>query len=369
MTTTRASTLPLAPVSWTPGCERAEEDEADTARELVQTLRSIAETVARDEGHAFRSVHAKGHGLLRGTVQVPELPPVLAQGAFARPGAHAAILRLSTSPGDLLSDGVSTPRGLALKLFDVPGERLDAADGASTQDFLLVNGPAFSAPNAKKFLASLKLLAATTDKAPRAKQLLSTALRGLDTLVEKAGGESATLKALGGHPATHPLGETYYTQVPMRYGAYMAKLSVAPVSTGLLALTHAPVDLASGPDALRDAVAAHFAQFGGTWELRVQLCVDLEQMPIEDASVRWPEDLSPFVPVARIEVPAQPSWRDGSTPAEDDRLSFSPWRGIVAHRPLGSIMRVRRDAYAMSAAFRRGHNGVPQDEPAPPPPR
>lgn len=369
MTPTQTTGGPVAPVPWTRDCERAEDDEADTARELVQTLRGIAETVARDEGHAFRSVHAKSHGVLRGVVQVPELPPVLAHGAFARPGEHAAILRLSSSPGDLLNDSVSTPRGLALKLFDVPGERLDAADGASTQDFLLVNGPVFSAPDAKKFLASLKLLAATTDKAPRAKQLLSTALRGLESLVEQAGGESATLKALGGHPATHPLGETYYTQVPLRYGPYMAKLSVAPVSTGLLSLSHAAVNLAGSPDALREAVAAHFAQFGGTWELRVQLCVDLERMPIEDASVRWPEDLSPFVPIARIVVPAQASWLDGITPAEDDRLSFSPWRGIVAHRPLGSIMRVRRDAYAMSAAFRRKHNGVPQDEPAAPPAR
>lgn len=38
---------------------------------------------------------------------------------------------------------------------------------------------------------------------------------------------------------------------------------------------------------------------GGTWELRVQLCVDIEKMPREDASVEWPQDLSPYVTVAR----------------------------------------------------------------------
>lgn len=360
-----ASRLPFAPVPWTPACEQAEDDEAETARELVETMRRIAETVARDEGHAYRSVHAKSHGVLHGWLQVPELPPVLAQGAFATPGRHAVVLRLSSSPGDLLDDAVSTPRGLALKILDVAGERLDPDDGATTQDFLMVNGPVFIAPNARKFLKNLKLLAATTDKAPGAKKLLSAALRGLESLVEKAGGESATLKALGGHPATHPLGETYYTQVPLRYGPSVAKLSMAPVSAELLALRDAPVDIGAGPHALRDAVVAHFAAFGGTWELRAQLCLDLEKMPIEDASVRWPEDLSPFLPVARIVVPAQPAWDEG-TPAQDDRLAFSPWRGLVQHRPLGSIMRVRREAYAMAAAFRRQHNGVPQDEPAVP---
>ena len=39
------------------------------------------------------------------------------------------------------------------------------------------------------------------------------------------------------------------------------------------------------------------------WEIGVQLCVDLKTMPIEDASIVWPEDQSPYVPVARLRVP------------------------------------------------------------------
>lgn len=369
MQATRPVRPPFAPVPWTPDCERLEEDEAHTAHELALTLRRIAETVARDEGHAYRAVHAKGHGLLHGVVQVPALPPVLAQGAFAQPGEHPAIARLSTTPGDLLDDRVSTPRGMALKLFGVGGPRLTPDDGADTQDFLAVNAPTFAAPSARQFLKSVQLLAATTDRAPTAKKVLSAALRGIESLVEKAGGESATLKALGGHPATHPLGETFYTQVPMRWGPYMAKLSVAPVSAELLALVDAPVDLSSRPDALRAAVAAHFAQFGGTWELRAQLCLDTERMPIEDASVPWSEDLSPFLPVARLIVPAQPSWPEGTAPAEEDRLAFSPWCGLEAHRPLGAIMRVRREAYAMAAAFRQSRNGTCPAASAMPSPR
>ncbi len=34
----------------------------------------------------------------------------------------------------------------------------------------------------------------------------------------------------------------------------------------------------------------------------MQLCTDLDAMPVEDASVVWPEDKSPHVAVARITV-------------------------------------------------------------------
>jgi hypothetical protein len=310
-------------------------------------------------------VHAKSHGLLLGTLEVlPGLPAHLAQGAFAQPGRWPVVMRLSTPPGDLLDDRVSTPRGLAVKIVGVTGERLAGTEGDVTQDFVMINGPAFSVGTPKKFLTNLKLLAATTDKAPGLKRVLSATFRGLESLVEKVGGESATLKSLGGHPETNILGETFYTQVPLLYGPYMAKLSVAPVSPELVALTDAPVDMDGRPDALRDDVLAHFARSGGVWEVRVQLCTDLEAMPIEDASVVWPEDRSPYVTVARITALPQVSWSPARSAAVDDGLSFTPWHSLAAHRPLGSVMRVRRAVYEASARFRALANKTPVQEPS-----
>jgi len=46
-----------------------------------------------------------------------------------------------------------------------------------------------------------------------------------------------------------------------------------------------------------------------------------------------------------------------------DGLAFSPWHGIVAHRPLGSVMRARRVAYKVMAKFRAHHNKVAIHEP------
>lgn len=353
-----------SPVRYTPSVEVIEHDEQQTVQELVETMTKIQEITYKDGGHAIRSVHAKSHGLLDVEVIVSAgLPPHLAQGLFAHAGTYPGVMRYSTIPGDLLDDNVSTPRGLALKMMGVEGPRLPGSEGATTQDLVMVNGPAFNAPNAKKFLGTLKQLATTTDKGPGLKKALSTALQGVEKVVEALGGKSGTLIAMGGHPETNVLGETYYTQVPVLYGDYIAKLAVAPSSASLKALTNAKVDLADKPDGLRKAVVDFFTTQGGQWELQVQLCTDLEKMPVEDASVQWPEEESPYVTVARIVAKSQSAWDASKSAAIDDGLAFSPWHGLASHRPLGSVMRARKQAYEMSKRFRAEHNRITIEEP------
>jgi hypothetical protein len=351
-------------IRFDPSMEVPEQDEAQTAAELVTTMRGICETTYKDGGHAIRSVHAKSHAILKGELTIlPNLPTPYANGLFAKPGTHPVVMRFSTTPGDILDDSVSTPRGLAIKILNVDGERLPGSDGRN-QDFLMVNGPAFQAASAKDFLKSLKLLAATTDRVPGIKKIASALLRAAEATLESVGGESATLKSLGGHPETNVLGETFFTEVPVLYGPYIAKLSLAPVSPDLATLKNAPVDLRNKPNGLREAAADFFRSHDAEWELRVQLCTNLEDMPIEDSSKPWPEDKSPYVPVARIRVAAQDSWSEARSRAVDDGFSFSPWHGIADHRPLGSIMRVRKAAYDMSAKFRSDRNAVHVCEPS-----
>jgi hypothetical protein len=354
----------MAPVPYTPDVEQRETDEAETGRALSATLSTISETTAKDYGRGVRSVHAKSHALLQGTFTVKEsLPPELSQGLFAKAAVYPVVLRISTIPGDLLDDRVSVPRGVAIKLLNVDGDRLPGSEEHRTQDFILVDGPAFAAPTASKFLGNLKLLAKTTDKAEWAKIALSKILRGVEKGIEAIGSKSPLITTLGGHPLTNPAGDIYYSQTPFRYGEYMAKFSLAPVSANLTALTGVEIDLAGRRDGLRDELRHVFALRGGTWEFRVQLLTDPKSMPIEDASVVWPEDVSPFVAVATIEIEPQTAWSDERARVGDDQLAFSVWHGLAAHRPLGSVNRVRKDTYDDSARFRGRMNGCPISEP------
>ena len=370
-----ASAAPPAFLRYDPGIESVPPGEAETARALVDTLCGIGRATDRPGAPTLRSVHAKSHGLLAGELEVlPGLAAPYAQGLCAAPGRYPVVLRLSTTPGDLLDDGVSTPRGLALKVIGVPGERLEGpeapgpedsgSEAAGTQNFVLISGPVAPVPDPGTFLRTLRLFALTTDRIEGVKRALSTALRGVQAAVVAAtGGPSAALVAFGGQPATHILGESFFSQVAIRWGDHVAKVAVVPVSPELTALTNRPLPADGGPNALRASVLTHFRDRGGVWELRAQLCTELAAMPVEDPAAVWPEAASPYVAVARITVPPQCAWSPARAAAVDEGMAFDPWHGLAAHRPLGTIMRVRRTVYAALRASRAERSGRAIEEP------
>src|SRR6185437_1615617 len=194
-----------APVRYTPEVETIAPDEAELNNALTEAVLGISRKTWADGRHALRGVHAKGHALLCGELQVLSgLPQERAQGLFAKPASYPVILRFSTTPGDILPDSVSTPRGLAIKVLGVEGTRLPGAQG-KTQDFVMVNGPAFPAADGKAFLNNLKLLAATTDRVEGVKVAVSKVMQGAEKVIETFGQTSGAVRALGGEPARHPL--------------------------------------------------------------------------------------------------------------------------------------------------------------------
>ena len=168
-----------SPVPYRADVETPQSHELETVQQLNHAFDQILNRTAEDYGHAVRSVHAKSHGVLDGELSVEAgLPPELAQGLFATPGTHKVLIRMSTNAGDVLPDAISLPRGLAMKVFDVTGERLPGSEGTA-QDFIMINGKVFIAPTAEKFLGNLKLLAKTTDRLEGTKKAVSATLRGV----------------------------------------------------------------------------------------------------------------------------------------------------------------------------------------------
>ncbi len=352
------------PVRFTTNVETITPDEQETVQGLIDAFDVILDRTSKDYGHAVRSVHAKGHGILVGEMIVDDgLAPELAQGLFATAGKHQVYMRLSTNAGDILPDDISLPRGLALKVLDVSGERLPDADG-TTQDFVMVNGPVFQAPTADKFLGNLKLLARTTDRLEGTKQTLSALLRSVNSALGAVGIESAAVNSLGGAPNVDPLGETYYSTTPFRYGEHIAKFSIAPVSPSLTEHTGQIIDATDRPNAIRETVQQEMRAIDGVWEFRVQLCRDLDKQPVEDPTVKWDEQDAPFQRVATIHVRPQDSWSREIVQAVDEEMRFSVWTGIAAHQPLGNINRARRAPYRHSADYRARFNGCPFHEPS-----
>ncbi|QBM75668.1 catalase [Sphingomonas sp. AAP5] len=351
-----------SPIRYRPDVEQPQPDEQTTVTDLNETFDIILERTAEDYGHAVRSVHAKSHGLLEGELTIDsDLPAELAQGLFAQGGRHKVLIRLSTNAGDILPDAIGLPRGLAMKVFDVAGDRLPGSEGTA-QDFVMVNGPVFQAKTAEKFLGNLKLLAKTTDRLEGTKKVVSAALRGVRHAFEAVGAEApAAINSLGGAPNVEPLGETYYSATAFRFGDYIAKFSIAPVAPAMTALSGKEIAIEGRQDAIREDVRTEMRTLDAEWEFRVQLCRDLEAQPVEDATVLW---TSPFVRVGTIRAAAQDSWSDAHVQQINEETRFSVWTGIAAHQPLGNINRARRDTYRHSADFRARVNGCPYHEPS-----
>lgn len=360
---TIAATRPV--VRFSPTVEQRLLDEADTTDGLNGTLRKIVATTSRDYGRAVRGLHAKGQGIIAGRLTIHDgLPLELAQAFFSRPHSYDAILRLSTASGDILEDAVSAPRGAALKILNVPGARLRGSERDTTQDFLFVNGPTFGARTPAAFLNDLNRLAATTDRSQALKKAWSAMMRALEGTIEAFGGHSSRVSSLGGAQQRHPLGETYYSQTAFRYGDHIAKFALVPVSPGMTDVTGDTVHTADRPNALREVVREVMIEQGGVWEFRVQLCTDLKTMPVEDATIEWSEETSPFQTVATFEAEPQFSWMDGASDRLEERLAFSPWHGVTALQPLGAINRARKATYDFSADFRGAFNTCPIHEPS-----
>ncbi len=294
--------------------------------------------------------------------------PELAQGLF-RSTWYARCHRAHVSssrrnPGEILDDrAVSSPRGLALKVFGVEGPKLPGHEGASTQDFVFATGKIFITSGVKAFLANFSQNAKLAPKLSEgAKGAVSKAAEAANALLHQVGSDSPKLDVYG-HPPYHPLAEEYYSQIALRYGDYVAKIAIVPASPALERLARQRLEL-HDKDALRAAARAFFANNAAEYEIKVQLATDPERMPIEDPMVEWPEAESPYRTVARLVVPKQDSNAARLSDAVDDDLSFSPAHSLAAHRPLGAIGRARLAVYPVISAMRRADNGGSVSEPA-----
>ena len=359
-------------LAYSPAVERPEADEHVTFDELSRVMQHITRAMAARYRHAYRPVHAKSHGVLVGRLEVLEgLGEPLAQGLFASAASYPVVMRFSTNPGDMLADNVSSPRGLAVKVLNVAGERVANDAEGSTQDFVCVNANAFTAPDPKGFLEQIKLFDRNLETSEGVKHAVSVAARAANAVLKAVHLSSATLEGVGA-PAVHILGESFSTVAPLRYGQYVAKIGFAPGSENLKSLTGQAIDLGADYNALEELIKRFFRHERAVWEVKAQLALAPEdpdqeerkkEFPIEAADKEWPEGKSPWQTVARITIEPQETYSDARQLFVDERLSFSPWHALAAHRPLGGIMRSRLKAYDEAKKYRGQRNAREMAEP------
>lgn len=342
---------------YTPDVESIDDDEQKTIDGIVEGMTQQTEKVEEREHRAVRASHAKSSACVVGTLIIADdLPPELAQGLFARPGRYPVAVRFAQGPGETLGDRVSTHRGMSIKVFDVEGAGLDGSP-ASVQDFVFASGTTFPSGTAKGFLRDAKLIGAATPTPEGVKSAVSATMRGFNRVLHALGTGSPKADFFG-HPYSHPISEAYFSQCAMRYGDHVAKLGFFPFADEQRRLFDWRLDPGQDEDGFRHAAVAYFAGHEAVFEVRAQLRTDADTQPVEDASIEWNIEDSPYRKVATVHLPRQAAYGDARRLYFDERLTFTPANSLAAHRPLGSVMRARLQVYRALAAFRQRANGV-----------
>jgi hypothetical protein len=233
---------------------------------------------------------------------------------------------------------------VAIKLMGVDGPKF-MDDERSTQDLILVSPASFVTPNIRE---NAKLQRWVRAKAPLGYFLNPISRHPLH----------AMMQLLYSPMHTSPLEVQYYSNVPFLLGQGQAvQYSLKPTSSLQSRIPARPSE-----NYLRDAMVRTLDQGEWSFDFMVQVQTDSHRMPIEDATVKWPERLSPYVPVAKLRLPAQRFDSDAQL-AFADILRYNPWHSIAEHKPLGNSNRARRQMYWELAKLRQTMNQVQHAEP------
>ncbi len=314
------------------------------------------------KGEKFlRDTHPKANACLHATFTVnQDIAPDYQHGVFQPGATHPVWMRLSNAVEEVTSDYDKDFRGFAMKLTQVNGERVSMSelpmvngerqllphgDEQHTQDFLFLGHDAFFAANPQDFFEffsnSFPRFALTHPKGVW--NILAGEQRVVTPLDIKW--NSVTGYALGDKKT-----DGAYENV-VRYA-----MQTCTVNSG-----DAPNK--DKPNYLSENLSKQLSGEGkGCLDFYIQKQVDADAMPVENALVAWDQALSPFIKIARIDIPAQIF----TSQAQKDfceNMSFNPWHSLKQHMPLGGINRARRQVMKDISDERLMHNGVTRFEP------
>ncbi|TCO75867.1 catalase [Chromatocurvus halotolerans] len=319
-------------------------DEWHSAQRLINTLEEkIRSTYG--PGGARRDAHPKAHGCVAADFAInDDLPPGLAHGVFQPGAAYRAKIRFSNgSPNATGDDITGDTRGMAIKLYDVPGEKLfTSADRADQQDFILISSPVFFINDADDYASFFERV----DSDSVLKMLKIPFLLGWQ-------GSWNAYRMLS-QTIANPLETRYWSVVPYQLGLGQERQAV---KYSVRACNEGSSTIPDDPDSnyLRAAMVRTLDAGPACMEFMIQ--PRIAEMSVEDSISRWSEDEAPFQPVAKLTIHQQVfDTADQNSACENE--SYNPWQALPAHKPLGAVSRIRRVVYEAISDLRHGMNGV-----------
>lgn len=336
---------------------------------LIEQILNIIKFSMEHRPHppTLRDQHPKSHGYVSGEFILEQnIPDDFKVGIFAEKPSGGNDAPAKTYPiwirfsngssdgGRLMPDTIGDVRGMAIKLMSVEGEKaLDDPSHQGEQDFILMNNSTFFIRDVQGYIDFFPVVKAikegtitfNPDGTPKripddlkeSFQRIAYALQLVQRIKQKQ--------------TSSPLEIPYWSATPYKFGEKAMKFSVVPHATDQ------PFnrDLATDKDNyLREAMTKHLNSRDAYFDFKIQLQTDVEKMPIEDSTIEWSEQESPYIKVATIKIPQQ-DFNSKERKQLDEKQSFSPWYSLREYRPLGGVNRTRK-FYAELARIRNEKN-------------
>jgi Catalase len=341
-----------------PRLELGQEQYLPNETELVEQIAQISERLIHknEQNVAQREQHPKQFGCLWAEFTVePNLPETLRVGLFKEAKTYQAWVRVSSLRQQ--DDRTGDAHGLAIKLMDVPGEKvLEAEKHATTHDLLFTDHPVFLIRNLPDYVEFFKAGEEAHGKPPF--KFLFPSLNPFKWRWTEAKillVDLGLIKALT--KISSPLAIQYWSMTPYKLGDRAIKFFIKPA-----AQNQTPLPKTFTKDYLRESLSQFLLDRDAQFDFVVQLQTDPDKMPIEDPTVKWVG--CPEYKVATIRIPKQRF----DTEAQftfGENLAFTPWHCLPEHRPLGSVNRTRKMVYERTSYRRTTMNGVTKQEPTP----
>jgi len=353
---------------------------------------------------AKRDTHSKTHAAVQGTLEIFDFDEAaikqelgkltsltedqlkaisLKQGLFAKPKQYPVWLRFANGAFSVKNDYEGDTRSMAVKVIGVEGERLAQSHELKTQDIIVHNTSFFFVRTIKDFHSFfvaiyragfspiLRLLVILWLMLhPYESSLLKNSFKRFPKSLLTERYWSASAYSLG---LKSDFDLSQPGQVPVEYPVVI-KYGFTPVSSQP---PHQQLPLESRPESelqrakasrsednyyredIIQALAKPDAEY--CWDFQIQFQTNPE-MSIDDTTIVWNEEESPFFTVGRLSIKHQEVY----SPQQNEfgeNLRFSPGNGLAVHRPVGAINRLRSIVYPIVANDRHQKRGVKYQEP------
>jgi catalase len=256
-------------------------------------------------------------------------------GIFATPGkVYNAYLRFSGQDKEDQNDTRGDAKGLAIKLLNVPGKKLLPGFEDDPNFDLQFNGfPVFISQNETTFASGVQARTELCGGGDRCR-----APFGMKFVPNAAVGAME----VANNTVSCQLCMPHYAISPFQFGKKTlpnpaVKYRVFPCT--YLPSIGLPLPAGTTRDYLTQDMRTRLATRDYCFDFQLQFQMNTCQHPINDWLTEWKESDTPFVTVARINIPKQDIADNNDYTCR--HVTINAWRVTEDHRPLGSLNRAR----------------------------